>query len=252
MAICDVSTVFIILHRFLSIQYFVHLVIHEHATACDSCLVCTSAVLQYAFRVRELICANASVCFCETAGFKKQHWLISGCVISSFSAHNSHLNYNEQVNLCSCACPKLVQLKSRVTRLGSFWFQAEVQHRKTSYHQIFFNFFFLFGGGVLYTAHSAIIFFNLWLYFVLWSFLLLLLLFFNWAILSFQILTSCPCVFSFSVITCDTLICITWILVTGVPSYSELSQLPDFFFGIIKSVIFFCVFLSRIWICLPH
>lgn len=92
------------------------------------------------------------VCFCETAGFKKQHWLISGCVISSFSAHNSHLNYNEQVNLCSCACPKLVQLKSRVTRLGSFWFQAEVQHRKTSYHQIFFNFFFLFGGGALYST----------------------------------------------------------------------------------------------------
>lgn len=115
-----------------------------------------------------------------------------------------------------------------------------------------FLIFSFYLGGVLYTAHSAIIFFNLWLYFVLWSFLLLLLLFFNWAILSFQILTSCPCVFSFSVITCDTLICITWILVTGVPSYSELSQLPDFFFGIIKSVIFFCVFLSRIWICLPH
>lgn len=156
MAICDVSTVFIILHRFLSIQYFVHLVIHEHATACDSCLVCTSAVLQYAFRVRELICANASVCFCETAGFKKQHWLISGCVISSFSAHNSHLNYNEQVNLCSCACPKLVQLKSRVTRLGSFWFQAEVQHWKTSYHQIFFNVFFYLGGGC-FIQHTVLL-----------------------------------------------------------------------------------------------
>lgn len=109
----------------------------------------------------------------------------------------------------------------------------------------FLIFSFYLGGGVLYTAHSAIIFFNLWLYFVLWSFLLLLLLFFNWAILSFQILTSCPCVFSFSVITCDTLICITWILVTGVPSYSELSQLPDFFFWDNKKRdIFLCVFES--------
>lgn len=114
--ICDVSTIRSTYSQaFLLPPFALHRsnILFIWSSLCNTCLL---FFVSYSFMCM-CMCSYATLyvsmwlcmcmCFCEFAGLNKQYWLMSRDVTLCFSAHYIHLNNNEQVNLCSCAWPKL-------------------------------------------------------------------------------------------------------------------------------------------------